>query len=173
VSENLLCVVIPPPPPKIPELVPNDVAMPTSVRDRLEAHRRKGTSCNGCHQFMDPIGLGFEHYDAVGRYRDTDLGVAIDASGEFPITGVPFDGAIGLASALKTDSRLGDCIVRKFLTYALGRGLNLNPQPTDAIDDVAAFADLKTRLLANGNRLSSLVGLIAESPLMTMRVGEL
>jgi hypothetical protein len=165
-------VIIPPPPPKIPELVPNDVTMPTSVRARLEAHRRKGTSCNGCHQYMDPIGLGFEHYDAVGRYRDTDLGATIDASGEFPITNVPFDGAISLASALKADSRLGDCVVRKFLTYALGRGLNLNPVPTDTIDDVSGFADLKGRLLADGNGVSSLVERIAESPLMTMRVGE-
>ena len=51
VSENALCVVIPPPPPKIPELVPNDQAMPTSTRERLEAHRRKGstwrTTCSG------------------------------------------------------------------------------------------------------------------------------
>ncbi len=173
ISENLLCVVIPPPPPKIPELVPNDVTMPTTVRDRLAAHRQKGTACNGCHQYMDPLGLGFEHYDTVGRYRDTDLGVAIDATGEFPITGVPFDGAISLANALKADDRLGDCVIRKFLTYALGRGLNLSPAPMDPIDDVAAFADLKARLLADSNRMSSLVELISQSPLMNMRVGEL
>jgi hypothetical protein len=173
VSENLLCVVIPPPPPKIPELVPNDVAMPTSTRERLEAHRRKGSTCNGCHQYMDPLGLAFEHYDAVGRYRETDLGAAIDASGEVPTTAVPFDGALSLASALKSDPRFADCMLRKFLTYALGRGLNLAPQPGDTIDDVAAFQDLKSRLSADGQRMSRLVGLIAGSPLMTMRVGEL
>jgi hypothetical protein len=173
VSENLLCVAIPPPPPKIPEFIPNDAVMPTSTRERLEAHRRKGTSCNGCHQYMDPLGLAFEHYDAVGRWRDTDLGAAIDASGEVPTTNVAFDGAIGLTADLKADPRFSDCVVRKFLTYALGRGVNLNPQPRDSTDDVAAFADLKMRLLSNGNRLSSLVELIAESPPMTMRVGEL
>jgi hypothetical protein len=172
VSENLLCFAIPPPPPKIPELVPNDQTMPTSTRERLEAHRRKGTTCNGCHQYMDPLGLAFEHYDTVGRWRDTDLGAAIDATGQVPITNAPFDGAISLAAALKNDGRVADCIVQKLFTYALGRGLRLSPQPGDAIDDVAGVADVKSRLLAGGNRLSLLVELIAESPLMTMRVGE-
>ncbi len=172
VSENLLCVVIPPPPPKIPELVPNDQTMPTSTRNRLEAHRRKGTTCNGCHQFMDPLGLGFEHYDAVGHFRDTDLGAAIDASGEVPFSNAPFDGAISLANALKSDPRFIDCIVRKFLTYALGRGLRLSPQPGDDIDDTAGLADIEARLMSGEPTLSRLVALIAQSPLMTMRVGE-
>jgi hypothetical protein len=172
VSENLLCVNIPPPPPKIPELVPNDQTMPTSTRERLEAHRRKGTTCNGCHQYMDPLGLAFEHFDTVGRYRATDLGAAIDATGQVPVTSVPFDGALGLATVLKDDPRLSECVLRKFLTYALGRSLSLNPQPGDIIDDVAGLANLKANLLARGNKLSQLVGLIAQSPAMTMRVGE-
>jgi hypothetical protein len=172
VSENLLCVAIPPPPPKIPELVPNDQKMPTSTRERLEAHRRKGSTCNGCHQYMDPLGLAFEHYDAVGRWRETDLGAAIDATGAVPTTDVPFDGALGLASALKNDGRFVDCIIRKFFTYALGRGLRLAPAAGSDIDDAAGLADVKTRLLAGVPTLSRLVELIAESPLMTMRSGE-
>lgn len=172
VSENLLCVIIPPPPPKIPMLVPNDQAMPTSTRERLEAHRRKGSTCNGCHQYMDPLGLAFEHYDAVGRWRDTDLGAAIDVTGQIPTTDISFDGAIDLATKLQNDERFSDCIVRKFFTYALGRGLRLTPQAGDAIDDVAGVADVKARLQAGGDRLSLLVQLIAQSPLMTMRIGE-
>jgi hypothetical protein len=172
ISENLLCVVIPPPPPKIPELVPNDQVMPTSTRERLEAHRRKGTTCNGCHQFMDPLGLAFEHYDVVGRYRDTDLGAAIDASGAVPTTDVPFDGAASLATALENDKRFANCVVQKLFTYALGRGLRVNAQPGDPIDDGSGLADVQAQLLAGGNRLSLLVQLIAQSPLMTMRVGE-
>jgi hypothetical protein len=50
--------------------------------------------------------------------------------------------------------------------------LSLSPQPGDIIDDVAALANLKANLLARGNKLSQLVGLIAQSPAMTMRVGE-
>jgi hypothetical protein len=171
ISENLLCVAVPPPPPKIPDLVPQDTTMPTTVRERLEAHRRQGTTCNGCHQYIDPLGLAFEHYDAVGRWRDTDLGVAIDVTGAVPTTNVSFDGAISLASVLKADPRFSECIVRKFMTYALGRTLNLNPQPGDEMNDVAGLGDLKSRLGAAGT-LSSLVELIAQSPAMTMRIGE-
>jgi hypothetical protein len=172
ISENMFCVVVPPPPPKIPELVPNDATTPTSTRERLEAHRRKGTTCNGCHQFMDPLGLAFEHYDAVGRWRDTDLGAAIDTTGEIPLTSVAFDGVIQLAGDIKADPRFADCVVQKFFTYALGRGLRLSPQPGDAIDDVAGVADVRMQLLASGNTLARLLELIAGSPLMTMRVGE-
>jgi hypothetical protein len=172
VSENLFCVNIPPPPPKIPELVPNDQAMPTSTRERLEAHRRKGSTCNGCHQFMDPLGLAFEHYDVVGRWRDTDLGAAIDATGEVPSTNVAFDGVASLASAIKNDGRFSDCIVHKFLTYALGRSLNLTPKSGDEMDDVAGVADVKARLGAAGGKLSSVFDAIAQSPMMTMRLGE-
>lgn len=173
VSENLLCVVIPPPPPKIPELVPNDGTMPTSTRERLEAHRRKGSTCFGCHQYMDPLGLAFEHYDTVGRYRETDLGAAIDTTGEVPVTNVPFDGIPSLATALEDDPRLRECVLRKFLTYALGRSLALAPQPGDALDDVAAFEQLKQQLAASGDQMSRVISLIAQSPLMTERVGEL
>jgi hypothetical protein len=173
VSENLLCVVIPPPPPKIPELAANDMTMPTSTRARLELHRQKGTTCNGCHQYMDPLGLAFEHYDAVGRYRDTDLGAAIDASGEIPITSVPFDGVGSLTRALAEDPRVDDCVTRKLFTYALGRVLVTNAQPGADIDDAAALADVNRQLFAMGNRMASLFTLIAQSPLMTMRTGEL
>lgn len=172
VSENLLCVVIPPPPPKIPELVANDMTMPTSTRDRLALHRQKGTTCNGCHQYMDPLGLAFEHYDAVGRYRDTDLGAAIDASGEIPITNVPFDGESSLTQALSQDPRVDDCVTRKLFTYALGRSLVTNAQPGSAIDDAAALADVKLQLFQSGERMATLLALIAQSPLMTMRTGE-
>lgn len=172
VSENLLCVVIPPPPPKIPELEANDMTMPTSTRDRLALHRQKGTTCNGCHQYMDPLGLAFEHYDAVGRYRDTDLGAAIDASGEIPITNVPFDGESSLTQALSQDPRVDDCVTRKLFTYALGRSLVTNAQPGSAIDDAAALADVKLQLFQSGERMATLLALIAQSPLMTMRTGE-
>jgi hypothetical protein len=172
ISENLLCVIVPPPPPKIPQLDPNQSTAPTSARERLALHRQKGSTCNGCHQYIDPLGLALEHYDVVGRWRDTDLGAAIDATGEIPTTGVPFDGAISLANALKNDDRFAACIVRKFLTYALGRSLNLNPQPGDQLDDVAGVGDLTARLASGGSNLSLLVDLIAKSPMMTMRLGE-
>ena len=38
---------------------------------------------------MDKIGFGFEHFDAVGRWRDQESGKPIDASGEIVGADVP------------------------------------------------------------------------------------
>jgi hypothetical protein len=172
ISENLLCVVVPPPPPMIPQLPVNDTTAPLSARDRLAVHRQKGSTCNGCHQLIDPLGLALEHYDAVGRWRDTDSGAVIDATGAVPITNVPFDGAISLAGALKQDSRFAACVVRKVLTYALGRSLVTSPGAGAELDDAAGVADLQKQTTAPGGTLARLVDLVARSPAMTMRIGD-
>jgi hypothetical protein len=172
ISENLLCVVVPPPPPMIPQLPVSTTTAPTSARERLAAHRLKGSTCNGCHQLIDPLGLAFEHYDTVGRWRDTDSGAVIDATGAVPVTNVAFDGAISLATALEADPRFGACVVRKLLTYALGRSLVTSPGPGAELDDAAGVADLQKQTMAPGGTLARLVDLIARSPAMTMRIGD-
>ena len=172
VSDNLLCVVVPPPPPMIPQLDPPSTAAPTSVRERLAQHRAKGSSCDGCHRFIDPIGFGLEHFDAVGRWRDTDSGVAIDATGAVPQTDVPFDGAVGLAAAIGEDPRFLDCMVRKMMTYAVGRTVVTTPVAGSPMDDAAGVADIRAQLGSTDARLDRLIELVATSPAMTMRIGE-
>jgi len=172
VSENLLCVVVPPPPPMIPQLDPPSTTAPMSARDRLAAHRAKGSSCNGCHQYIDPIGFGLEHFDAVGRWRDTDNGAAIDATGNVPVSNVPFDGAISLAAAVGDDPRFLDCMVRKLLTYAVGRTLVTDAASGSPMDDTAGLADLRMQLGSSGGSFARLIQLVASSPAMTMRLGE-
>ena len=172
VSENLLCVVIPPPPPMIPQLEPQSTTAPTSVRERLAQHREKGSTCSGCHRYIDPIGFGLEHFDAVGRWRDTDSGVAIDATGTVPQSNAPFDGAVGLAAAVGEDPRFLDCMVRKLMTYAVGRTLVTTPAAGSPMDDTAGLADIRTQLGSTDARLDRLIELIAASPAMTMRIGE-
>jgi hypothetical protein len=164
--------VIPPPPPMIPQLDPPSTTAPTSVRERLAQHRAKGSSCNGCHQFIDPIGFGLEHFDAVGRWRDTDNGIAIDATGNVPISNAPFDGAVSLAGAIGADPRFLDCMVRKMLTYAAGRTLVMTPSAGTPMDDTAGLADIRAQLGSTDARLDRLIELVAASPAMTMRLGE-
>jgi len=172
VSENLLCFVIPPPPPMIPPLDPPSTTAPMSVRDRLAQHRAKGSSCNGCHQYIDPIGFGLEHFDAVGRWRDTDSGIAIDATGNVPGSNAPFDGAVSLAAAIGDDPRFLDCMVQKLMTYAVGRTLVTSPTAGSPMDDSAGLADIRTQLGSTAARLDRLIELVATSPAMTMRLGE-
>jgi hypothetical protein len=172
ISENLLCVVVPPPPPQIPQLTVNNMTAPTSARERLVLHRQKGSACAACHQLIDPMGLALEHYDTVGRWRDTDLGAAIDTTGAIPITSVPFDGAVNLAQALREDARFTTCIVRKMLTYALGRSLVLSPAPGDEFNDQSGVDDLRMRAVGSASGFSQLMDVIARSPFMTMRIGD-
>jgi hypothetical protein len=113
---------------------------------------------------IDPLGFGFEHFDAVGRWRDTDAGAAIDATGAVPKTNVPFDGGLSLAGAIEADPRFLDCVTRKLMTYALGRSL--------VADDDNGIADIRARLGSSDGQLSQLIELVASSPAMTMRQGE-
>ena len=68
--ENLLGAPPPPPPPNVPALRENgEGATPTTVRERLEQHR-KNPVCASCHAQMDPLGFALENFDAVGKWRD-------------------------------------------------------------------------------------------------------
>jgi hypothetical protein len=95
---------------------------------------------------MDPIGFALEHYDALGRWRDTDHGQPIDSAGALP-DGHAFDGARSLAAVIKGDPRFGECTTKKLFSYALGR----SPRAIDGprIGALAkGFADARNRARA-------------------------
>lgn len=104
-----------------------------NVRDRLAAHR-ENPECAACHVILDPIGLGLETFDAIGRYRTEYAGGdAVDASGTLP-GGTEFNGLMELSSLLARDERLLDCVSEKLATYALSRELSESDEPyLDAI----------------------------------------
>lgn len=118
----------PPPsaPPNVPTLEQAKAADGASLRERLEIHR-SNPSCAGCHKLMDPIGLGLENFDAIGRWRDAEGEgegkLPIDARGELA-DGRSFGSPRELVSILaeKEDSMARN-FVERMLTYALGRGL--------------------------------------------------
>jgi hypothetical protein len=122
VLEKLMCQSPPPPPADATAQIQKtqaDTRM-ISQRQRLAEHR-VNPSCAACHNLMDPIGLGLENYDAIGRYRTRDeSGMAIDAAGALP-DGRAFQGAKELSNMLAADSRLGSCMIRQLATNATGR----------------------------------------------------
>ena len=128
ILDNLLGVPPPPPLPDVPALKDNTVDGNLSVRKRLAEHR-SNTVCASCHNLMDPIGLSLEKFDAVGRRRDREDGVAIDASGGFP-DGSTFTDVAGLETALlrRPDLFVGT-LTEKLLVYALGRGVDYYDAP--------------------------------------------
>lgn len=123
VREKLLCMSLPPPPADL-KIVPPDLNPKLSTRERYSQHDTN-PACAGCHTLMDPIGFGFEHYDAIGRWRDSENGIPVDATGKLlqtqDIDG-PFDGVRDLAQRLAKSKQVEACMVTQWFRYAYGRG---------------------------------------------------
>ncbi len=164
VLENILGTPPPPPPPDVPDLPDRtDSATVVSVRERLEEHRANPV-CASCHARMDPLGFALENFDAVGKWRDTDAGTPIDASGVLP-NGVTFDGLPALRDVLF--ERRGEfvaTVTEKLLTYALGRGVEYYDRP--AIRAIVRDAE------EDGYSWSSLIVGVARSVPFQMRRSE-
>ena len=123
---ELLCDAPPPPPAMVATLemsaAPDDTSEEgaENVRERLERHR-VDPACSGCHQLFDPMGLGLERYDGIGRYREAyGNGDPIVAEGLMP-DGTPYSGPQQLGALVGQDPRFSACIASNLYTYALGR----------------------------------------------------
>lgn len=116
---GLLCQDVPPPPMGVSTVLPEpNPDQPKTLRERLEEHRTND-ECKSCHQMMDPIGFGFEHFDAIGQWRDLDAGLPIDAASD--LDGKPFDGAVELGELMAELPEVGTCIARRFYQHATAR----------------------------------------------------
>jgi hypothetical protein len=129
VLSSLLGTPPPEPPPNVPALKDTGIGgKPASVRARLEEHR-KNPACAGCHASMDPLGFALENFDATGKWRTSDAGTAIDASGVLP-SGVTFQGPNGLRDALLArKEQFVQATTEKLLAYALGRQIEAYDMP--------------------------------------------
>jgi hypothetical protein len=147
ILENLLGSQAPVPPPDVPPLEEKPTAAARSVRERIEQHR-SNPACAGCHKIMDPIGLALENFDAIGRWRTTDEGVTIDASGQL-VDGTVVDGPASLRKALLARSDVFvAAMTEKLLMYGTGRETKYFDMPTvrtvmrDAAENRYRFSDL-------------------------------
>jgi hypothetical protein len=164
VLENILGTPPPPPPPDVPELK-DARQLSGTLRQRMEQHRENAI-CASCHARMDPIGFSFEHFDAIGAWREKDDGLPIDSSGQL-LTGESFSDPSELRRILATRKRdeFVRCLARKMLTYALGRGLEYY--------DKCAADEIVVTLEKNNYKFSALALGIARSVPFQMRRGEI
>jgi hypothetical protein len=169
VREEVLCDAMPPPPAglNIPP-PPSTVAPGTTTRDTFEAHS-SNSQCSGCHQFMDPIGLGFGHFDASGQYQATDANgqpdpgsmlPAIDATGTVNpfFTGdlsVSFDGAPDLAQKLATSDRVQECFALQEMRYGLSR--------VESVNDACSAQQIYQSFSTSGFNLQALLVAVVRS----------
>ena len=117
---------------------------------------------------MDPIGLGLERFDGLGRYREAyGNGDAIDPQGNLP-DGTAFSGPGELGSLLGKDPRFNACVASKLYTYALGRA----PDPTAGHMDTPALEALAAELVDSGYSLPALIQAVVQSPTFMNRRGE-
>jgi hypothetical protein len=120
--KNVLCGSLATPPANAAAF---EASLPTAPtpRARYEA-RAKNATCQGCHQFLDPLGFGFEAYDGLGRHRDMAYGAPVDAAGVMRTGQAGLDGDFVGARAF-VDKVLADdwgrrCFARQWTRSAYG-----------------------------------------------------
>jgi hypothetical protein len=166
VLANFLGTPPPPPPANVPALEASETDFkdghePT-LRDVLKVHR-ENPMCASCHNRMDPIGLAFENFNAVGAWRDSERKQPIVAEGNL-ITGEKFRSVNELKRILVNDHReeFYRTLTGKLMTYATGRGVEYY--------DVETIDQIVDRLEKQDGRFSALLtGIIESAPFQKMR----
>jgi hypothetical protein len=123
ILRQLLCREPPPVPAMVPPLPPADQSAAKTTRERFEQHTSVAF-CAACHQMFDPMGYAFEHYDAIGRYRDQENGTPIDSSGAIVGTESsdgPVANAIELSARLAASPEVHACFTRQAYRFTVGR----------------------------------------------------
>jgi hypothetical protein len=143
IQRRLLCNQIPDPPPNVPSLPPLDGTKIKTTRQQVDTHTAN-EPCASCHHtLINPVGFGLENYDAVGRYRTTENGEPIDATGTLVGTAglEPFTDGVELSAAIAGAPEAQLCYAKNWFRYTLGR------QETDA--DSCDLANIARKLASD------------------------
>jgi hypothetical protein len=138
VRSQFLCQQVPDPPPGVNASLPPIMAeKPMTNRERLTVHRINST-CAGCHSMMDPIGFGFEKFDAIGQFQEKQtvlilpshgekskpVKLALDIDPSASVNGIAnsnFSSPKELGQILAGNPTCQQCMVRQLFRYAFGR----------------------------------------------------
>ena len=166
--ESILGKSPPPPPANVPAIEPTEPTAPkATLRAKLDSHKANA-SCAACHRKIDPLGLAFDNYDAIGRWRTEEIvgdGVGanpkVDASGELP-DGRKFADAAEFKQLLLTDlDKFNVAFVEKLATFAMRR--------TMTMDDRARLAEVAAAGKAADYRVADLIEALVLSDLFQQR----
>ncbi|MFN9371259.1 MAG: DUF1592 domain-containing protein [Planctomycetaceae bacterium] len=152
----------PPPPPNVPEVDLTDPdILKMTLKERIINHRNK-PACYSCHSRIDPWGIAFENYDALGAYRTQIRNQPVDATAEL-FNRQTLAGIDGLKRYLLTDrqDQFARSMVHKLLAFALGRPLTFG--------DSAEIDTLTAEFRQRGDGLSDLIFLIVTSDLFNSK----
>lgn len=148
----------PPPPPAVPEIDLSDPEIAKmTLKERIEDHRNHA-ACLSCHQKIDPWGIAFENYDALGRWRDQIDGKVVDAASVLP-NNANLDGMKGLKRHLIQNhhEQFVRATVEKMASFALGRQLTFA--------DRASVTGITKQVRKSGDGIATMVMCLVTSKL--------
>jgi hypothetical protein len=178
ITERILGLDIPPPPPSV-EAVEPDIRGAVTIRQQLEKHRTNA-GCASCHRKMDPPGFALESFDVMGGYRERYRAVSykvkpargygmngqafqfhyalpVDSAGELP-GGRPFKDVRELKKLLAEDEvPIARNLVRQLTVFATGAPVRFS--------DRAEVEKILAAAKANQYGVRSIVHTIVQSEL--------
>lgn len=164
VRTRLLCQYVYPPGASLDTTFHPDPS-PTTTRAHYENAHAHG-DCATCHKQMDPIGYGFEHYDAFGRWRNTENGYPINSTATIYAANatdgdVNFDGIAALEMYLAGNADLKTCMVRNWAFYAYGS--------TSWTQDGCTYQAIRQASSSGGYVMRDVLNAIIRAPHFTSR----
>ncbi len=144
VREMLLCEQLPPPPPNANITPP--VPKPNQTNREAMINHVANPVCASCHRMMDPVGFGFEGFDASGAWRTTDMGQPVDQSGMITGSDVAgsFNGPVELGTRLASSEEAMKCATTQWFRFAFGRDSGMS------VGDTCALTQLHDALKQGG-----------------------
>jgi hypothetical protein len=153
VRTRLLCQTLEPPPQNL-NIMPPGLDATLTTRERFAKHASEPL-CKTCHAVIDDVGFGFERYDGVGAYRETESGHPIDDSGVVrglenltDDTEASFHGPIELGQLLAKSANAQACLARQLFRFVRGG---------EAAKDGCAIRKLQTAFGTSGFNLQRLM----------------
>jgi hypothetical protein len=152
IQRKVLCAALPDPPGGVDLKLPPITGEIKTTRQQVE-HHTSPTLCQGCHaKMINPTGFAFEHYDATGKWRDQENGVAIDATGSIAIDDgtIHYDGAVDFTHQIANSTAANECYATHWVTYGYGRQVK-------ALDG-CSIRKMGEKLRSNGYSIKALLG---------------
>lgn len=162
ILRRLIGTPVPPPPADVGSIPAEEVLSDgLTVRQRLEAHRSQA-ECMNCHERIDPLGFSLEHFDSLGRWRETySDGKEIDATGTFS-DGSSISGVSGLRDYIKKrDADFRKTFAAKLVAYCLGRA--------ETLADAALIDEITDALEEDPSISSAVLTLVQSAQFQTRR----
>lgn len=161
-KEKILGDPPPPPPPNVPSLDPETPGFEKlTLKEQLEAHRDH-PSCFDCHRGLDPYGIVFERYNAVGLLQNERKGRPVDTATVLP-DGTPIQGVMEMKSYLlhQGSDAFAGSVIEHLFAYALGRDIHFS--------DEEELQQILERVRSEDYKMRSVIRAIVTSPSFTHR----